>query len=85
MYVLLEIFSWKNAQGLKHGLQYSSSMPPSKTNAAIVSLSEHSQTLSKHLLKKRIKINLFKEKQKTKFYSVSNTANPSPCETSQYF
>lgn len=55
VYVLLEIFSLKNAWDLKYGLQYSSSMPPSKTHAAIVSLSKHSQILSKHLFKKRNK------------------------------
>lgn len=51
VHVLLEIFSLKSARALKYGLQYSSLVPPSETNAALVSLSKDSQILSKHLLK----------------------------------
>lgn len=47
--------------------------------------SVNTQILGKHSLKKGIKINLFKENQKTKLYSVSNPANPKPFKTLQYF
>lgn len=70
---------------LKRMLKMACNIPAQCLLLKLMHLFKHSQVLSKHLLKKGIKINLFKEERKAKFYSVSNPANPSPFKTLEYF